>query len=98
VERRSGAPHPGEQGHDAPIANEVLGGYLFNDTGDTTSDALRAWRPGEAVQTLTVEVPSAPAALGNGTGPTTVTAPLPGGETCADHRCVVLGHALYLLR
>lgn len=89
------------QGHEAPVANEALGGYLFNTTGDTTtnrSDALRAWRPGEAVQTLTVEAPATPAELGNGTGPATVTEPLAGGETCGDHRCVVLGHALYLLR
>ncbi len=87
--------------HDMPIANAAIGGYLFKYIADDSpypNGELRVWRPGEPVQLLGVEEVSTPAVLAAGQGPATVTTPLPGGETCADHRCVVVNRELYLLR
>ncbi len=86
------------------VANETVGGYLIDYTGEDAvlsngEDApLRAWRPGQAVTTIAVEQRPALPVLAGGVGPQTMSGSLPGGDTCLTRRCVIVGRALYLIR
>ncbi len=89
--------------YDGPIATDAVGGYLFEASGarsptGTASSGLRAWRPGEAARVISTE-PAVPSErLAGGIAPEEIISPLPGGETCTTHRCVIVNGALYLIR
>ncbi|MBX3228712.1 MAG: hypothetical protein KIT84_08670 [Labilithrix sp.] len=85
---------------DVLIPRYAVGGYLLTDTTDDGHNPapLTAWKPGATPRPITVDATPASADLTNDAAPETLTTPLPGGETCTTHRCVVLGATLYLLR
>jgi hypothetical protein len=81
---------------DGQVAFGEAGGYLF---GGVPGQNLQAWRPGEASVTIAVQPPvEIPPLAGGAAAPETITAALPGGETCLDHRCLLLAGTLYLIR
>jgi hypothetical protein len=91
------------QPYAGPVVSYVVGGYAFNIIGDPPNEiasdfVLRAWRAGESPQALTVETQASTATLAGGVAPDVISNPLPGGETCSTHSCVLVGRALYLLR
>ncbi|MDB5221071.1 MAG: hypothetical protein JWO86_8998 [Myxococcaceae bacterium] len=91
------------QPYAGPVVSYVIGGYAFNTSGDpphetSSASVLRAWRAGESPRTLTVETQVSTGTLAGGVAPAVISNPLPGGETCSTHSCVVVGSALYLLR
>ncbi len=91
-------------GYDGGSATDAVGGYLFDATGnervggETASSGLRVWRPGESMRVIASDAPVPSAPLARGVGPDEISTPLPGGETCLTHRCVVVGGGLYLIR
>ena len=88
--------------HADPPAEAYVGGYFFAHVrgADPSAPAeLRAWKASTTPMTVpATEGPLLELAISEGTAPSTIDLPLPGGQTCLTHRCVLIGQALYLIQ
>lgn len=88
--------------HADPPADAHVAGYFFAHTrgADPSSLAeLRAWKASETPVTVsTADGPLLEPTISEGQAPSSIDLPLPGGQTCLTHRCVLVGQALYLIQ
>jgi hypothetical protein len=88
--------------HPTPTPTAFARGYLFSVLGGVGGEPVKsvhAWRPGESPRNIVLDPPPAFAPLAGGaSAPALWSAPLPGGETCLSHRCVLVDSEIFLIR
>ena len=88
--------------HTDPRAEAYVGGYFFAQVpgGDPSAlSELRAWKASETPVTVqAISGHQVEPTIGEGAAPSSIDLPLPGGQDCLTHRCVLIGQALYLIQ
>lgn len=85
--------------HAAPSAEAFVGGVFLATQVVDDQLSVRAWREGQPPQAVSLTPASAPGAtFVSGLSPAQIDATPFTGESCLTHRCVVVGHRLFLIR